>query len=92
MVLEIRDLQQKYGELEILNIPSWKIEKGIYWIQGENGAGKSTLFRTLSGMLPHTGTITLDERYNLKKNPVDYRLRLNLGEAEPLYQIGRAHV
>lgn len=85
MVLEIRDLQQKYGPLEILNIPFWKIEKGIYWIQGENGAGKSTLFRTLSGMLPHAGSIVLDNTYDLKKDPVDYRLRLNLGEAEPLY-------
>jgi len=85
MVLEIRDLQQQYGALEILNIPFWTIEKGIYWIQGENGAGKSTLFRTLSGMLPHAGSIVLDNKYDLKKNPVDYRLRLNLGEAEPLY-------
>ncbi|KAA6434051.1 ATP-binding cassette domain-containing protein [Dyadobacter flavalbus] len=85
MILKIRDLQQKYGALEILNIPSWEIEKGIYWIQGENGAGKSTLFRTLSGMLPYTGSIVLDGKFDLRKNPVEYRLRLNLGEAEPLY-------
>jgi ABC-2 type transport system ATP-binding protein len=69
----------------VLDIPSWKIDYGIYWIQGENGAGKSTLFRTLAGMLPYLGNITLDEKYNLKNHPVDYRLRLNLGEAEPLY-------
>ncbi|MCE6989337.1 ATP-binding cassette domain-containing protein [Dyadobacter sp. CY323] len=85
VVLEIQDLHQRYGDLEILSISSFRIEHGIYWIQGENGAGKSTLFRTLSGMLPYVGDVTLNGQYNLRKHPVDYRLRLNLGEAEPLY-------
>lgn len=85
MVLEIEHLSQYYGSREILSIPSFRIDHGIYWIQGENGAGKSTLFRTLAGMLPFKGTVMLDGRYDLKKNPIDYRLRLNLGEAEPLY-------
>jgi len=85
MVLEINQLRQRYGEREILSIPSFGIEKGIYWVQGENGAGKSTLFRTLAGMLPFEGVVKLDGRYDLKKDPVEYRLRLNLGEAEPLY-------
>ncbi|MCF2504487.1 ATP-binding cassette domain-containing protein [Dyadobacter sp. CY107] len=85
MTLQIRDLHQRYGDLEILNIASWEIGAGIFWIQGENGAGKSTLFRTIAGMLPYTGSLVLDGRYDLKKHPVDFRLRLNLGEAEPLY-------
>lgn len=85
MVLEIEHLSQRYGNREILSISSFRINHGIYWIQGENGAGKSTLFRTLAGMLPFEGTVKLDGRYDLKKNPVDYRLKLNLGEAEPLY-------
>ena len=85
MTLQIRDLHQRYGDLEILNIAFWEIGAGIFWIQGENGAGKSTLFRTIAGMLPYTGSLVLDGRYDLKKHPVDFRLRLNLGEAEPLY-------
>jgi len=85
MVLKITSLRQKYGSLEILNIPSWEVDYGIYWIHGENGAGKSTLFRTLSGMLPYQGNVLLDDQFDLRENPVDYRLRLNLGEAEPLY-------
>lgn len=85
MVLQINNLHQRYGSREILSIPSFGIEHGIYWIQGENGAGKSTLFRTLAGMLPYEGEVKLSDKYDLKKDPVEYRLRLNLGEAEPLY-------
>ncbi|TDE18397.1 ABC transporter ATP-binding protein [Dyadobacter psychrotolerans] len=85
MVLEVTNLKQQYGTHEILNMESWKIDYGIYWIQGENGAGKSTLFRSLAGMLPYSGSIMLNGQYDLKKNQIDYLLRLNLGEAEPLY-------
>ncbi len=85
MVLQIHDLKQHYGTRQVLDIGSWEIGYGIYWIQGENGAGKSTLFRVLAGMIPFNGQILLDQRYDLRKNPVDYLLKLNLGEAEPLY-------
>lgn len=85
MVLEIDHLSQRYGDREILSIPHFGITHGIYWIQGENGAGKSTLFRTLAGMLPFEGRVRIDGKFDLRKNPVEYRLRLALGEAEPLY-------
>ncbi|MCF0058046.1 ATP-binding cassette domain-containing protein [Dyadobacter sp. CY356] len=71
MVLEIQNLSQRYGSFEVLTIPSWAVDYGIYWVQGENGAGKSTLFRTLAGMLPCSGDIILDQKYNLKNQPVD---------------------
>ena len=85
MVLDIRQLRQHYGQREVLNIPHVTMESGIHWILGENGAGKSTLFRVLAGMLPFTGNVLLDGQFDLKKQQVDYLLRLNLGEAEPLY-------
>lgn len=85
MILQTKELRQQYGANQILNIDSWEIDFGIYWIQGENGAGKSTLFRTLAGMLAFSGKVLLNEQFDLKRNPVEYRLRLNLGEAEPVY-------
>lgn len=85
MRLVVENLQKSYGSHEVLAIPKWAIGEGIYWIQGENGAGKSTLFRTLAGMLPFEGKVVLNKEFDLKRNPVAYRLRLNLGEAEPLY-------
>ena len=85
MKLAVKNLRKNYGSHEVLAIPEWEIGEGIYWVQGENGAGKSTLFRTLAGMLPFEGEVVLDKKFDLKRNPVAYRLRLNLGEAEPLY-------
>lgn len=85
MKLAVKNLRKSYGSHEVLAIPEWEIDEGIYWIQGENGAGKSTLFRTLAGMLPFEGEVVLDKRFDLKRDPVAYRQRLNLGEAEPLH-------
>ncbi len=85
MTLSVQNLHKSYGSHEVLAIPEWEIREGIYWIQGENGAGKSTLFRTLAGMMPFEGQVVLDKKFDLKRDPVAYRLRLNLGEAEPLY-------
>ncbi|GHB60209.1 ABC transporter ATP-binding protein [Persicitalea jodogahamensis] len=85
MKLQVMNLRKNYGTHEVLSIPEWSIGEGIYWIQGENGAGKSTLFRTLAGMLPFEGKVVLEQKFDLKKDAVAYRLRLNLGEAEPLY-------
>ncbi|MCE7040791.1 ATP-binding cassette domain-containing protein [Dyadobacter sp. CY312] len=85
MVLTLSDLKQRYGHNEVLDIPSWSVDYGIFWVHGENGAGKSTLFRTLAGMLPYAGSVVLNGKYDLKKQQTEYLLRLNLGEAEPLY-------
>ncbi|GAB3166164.1 ABC transporter ATP-binding protein [Telluribacter humicola] len=85
MTLTISNLRKSYGTHQVLDIPHWQVGHGIYWIQGENGAGKSTFFRTLSGMLSYEGTIRLDEQFDLRSHPVEYRLRVNIGEAEPLY-------
>ncbi len=85
MTLKIKHLRQSYGTVEVLNIDQWEIVEGVNWIQGVNGAGKSTFFRTLAGMLPYEGNIILDQKFDLQKNTTEYLLRLNLGEAEPLY-------
>jgi len=64
-VLEIRDLNVGYGNLQVLWDVSLKIEEGkLVALIGANGAGKSTLLNTITGMLkPISGEITFkDER------------------------------
>lgn len=61
-MLQINDLEVKYGAITALKGISLKIEGGkIVTILGTNGAGKTTTLRTISGMLRATrGTIVFD--------------------------------
>jgi branched-chain amino acid transport system ATP-binding protein len=61
-MLEIRDLECRYGSVAALKGVSLSVEKGqIVALIGANGAGKSTLLRSLSGLLaPARGSIMFD--------------------------------
>ena len=64
-ILEIRDLNVGYGNLQVLWDVNLKIEEGkLVALIGANGAGKSTLLNTITGLLkPISGEITFrDDR------------------------------
>ncbi|GAB3932539.1 ABC transporter ATP-binding protein [Larkinella terrae] len=84
-MLTIRDFSKSYHNRLVLAIPQADFPPGIHWIKGRNGSGKTTFFRSVAGLLPFEGTLILDEKYDIRKQPVDYRLRVNYGEAEPVY-------
>ena len=49
MSLTISDLEQRYGDKEILRGISFDVEKGkVVSVLGPNGCGKSTLIKTVS--------------------------------------------
>jgi branched-chain amino acid transport system ATP-binding protein len=51
MILEITDLNVRYGGAKVLNGLSLNAEEGeIVTIIGNNGAGKTTTLRTISGL------------------------------------------
>ena len=58
-LLEVKDLQVNYGEIQALKGVSLTVEEGeVVAMLGANGAGKTTLLRTISGLLrPRQGTI-----------------------------------
>ncbi|MCP4402592.1 MAG: ABC transporter ATP-binding protein [bacterium] len=62
MLLEIKDLHVKYGNIEVLHGIDIEVEEGeIVTILGANGAGKSTTLLTISGLLrPSGGSISFD--------------------------------
>jgi iron complex transport system ATP-binding protein len=62
-MLEIRNLSVGYGGSPVLRNVSLSIPEGrVTVIVGPNGCGKSTLLKALAGILPATGSVTLDGR------------------------------
>lgn len=62
MLLQIKDLVVKYGEISALKGISLQAEQGrLTTLIGANGAGKTTLLKTISGLLkPDSGQITYE--------------------------------
>lgn len=83
-MLEFLQVEKRYGDRQILSIPSQRLDSGIYWLHGANGAGKTTLLRMIAGILPFRGDILL-QGYSLHKHPVTYRRLVSWADAEPLY-------
>ena len=49
-MLEVRDLEVRYGEFHAVHGVSFKVEKGqLITIIGANGAGKTSFLRTVMG-------------------------------------------
>jgi branched-chain amino acid transport system ATP-binding protein len=63
-LLEVRDLDVRYGAIRAIKGIDFTVEEGeIVALLGANGAGKTTTQKTISGMLrPAAGSITFDGR------------------------------
>ncbi len=83
-MLSVESFSKSYSGNKILDISSMKIPKGLHWIKGVNGSGKSTFFRSIAGIIPFEGDILWDG-FSVKNHEVEYRMRVNISEAEPLY-------
>lgn len=62
VLLEVKDLETFYGDLQVLWSISLHVEKGeLVSIIGANGAGKTTLLKSIIGVVkPRKGSITFD--------------------------------
>jgi len=60
-ILSLRDVTVRYGGVLAIDNVGFDVPRGgIIGLIGPNGAGKSTLIDAISGLVPSTGTITLD--------------------------------
>ena len=83
-MLEFVQVQKDYGARRVLDIPHFRLENGLYWLQGPNGAGKTTLLRIIAGIVRFKGDIRF-QGHSLQKEPVSYRRLVSWADAEPLY-------
>lgn len=60
-MLEVNEVSKFYGPKQALDKVTLPVSPGeIVGLFGENGAGKTTLLKSILGLLPHRGTVTLD--------------------------------
>jgi branched-chain amino acid transport system ATP-binding protein len=78
-LLNVRNVDVFYGDVQILSNLSLTVEKGkIVSLLGSNGAGKTTMIKTISGQLfPLTGTVEL-EGVRIDKVPPFKRVELGV--------------
>ena len=64
MLLQLNDLEVRYGPIRALRNVSLAVDQGeIVALLGANGAGKSTTLRTISGLVrPSSGAVVFDGR------------------------------
>ncbi len=79
-MLNIENLNQKYGGSHILRDLSFEVKKGeVTCLLGRNGAGKTTLLKCLMGVVASaSGKVTFDGR-DITHDPSHIRVRHGIG-------------
>lgn len=79
MILEVKDLEVFYGNIQALQGVSFYVNEGeIVTLIGANGAGKSTTMRTISGLLQAKRGEIVFQGKNIKKVPAHKIVRMGL--------------
>ena len=67
-MIAVRGLAHRYGAVEALRLPDWKVAQGERWlVLGPSGCGKSTLLHVLAGLItPTEGEVEVSGE-NLRK-------------------------
>lgn len=83
-MLQFDRYRKKYGDHTVIEVPALELPQGIYRLQGTNGSGKTTLIKSIAGLIPYDGNITVAGN-NIRKDRIAYTATVNYAEAEPQY-------
>ena len=83
-MLSITNFSKHYNEQLIIQLPSLSLDLSVYWFKGPNGSGKTTFFKSISGMIPFDGSVSIDD-IDLERHPRQYRSLINYAQAEPVF-------
>ena len=83
-MIRFQNFKKQYGEFTALDIPSFEIEAGVYWLKGINGSGKSTLLKSLGGIIPFKGKLFI-EGLDILQQKQEHRKIVNYAEAAPVF-------
>lgn len=83
-MLQFDNYKKSYASATIVAIPQRHLAQGMYWLQGENGSGKTTVLKSIAGLIPFDGTITVADT-TIRKQRMHYKRLVNYAEAEPVY-------
>jgi ABC-2 type transport system ATP-binding protein len=76
-VIQVEDLQRRFGDFFAVKGVSFQIQKGeVFGLLGANGAGKTTTFRMLCGLLPASGGRVRVAGLDLRKAAARARSRI----------------
>ncbi len=79
-LLSVKSLNVAYGNINAVHGVSFDVAAGeIVALIGANGAGKSSILRSISGVIPYTGTISYKGR-ELKQTPPDFIVALGIAQ------------
>ena len=78
--------EKKYpgGSGLVISIPELTLNNGIYWLKGENGSGKTTLLKSIAGLIPYKGVISVND-IRSNEHKMTFRKIVAYAEAEPVY-------
>ena len=84
-MIQLLDYKKSYDGVLVLQVPQFDIPPGQHLISGANGTGKTTLLKSIAGIIPYEGSISIDGVKDSRTNAIAYRASVRYSPAEPAF-------